>query len=215
VAAVTVPRGDIEVDVDMENVEDGVYLWGALVADRSGRGLVPTGYRAFLTWGPLSPTGEASVFGEFWGWLAQLRSLAAQAGLQLRAYCYNAAAENGQMRRIAGTLGLGDEVEAFIGSEDWVDLLRAFESQLLTGSSVGLKDVAPLAGFSWEVEDPGGDVSMLYYQAAIDGTDQTATEAARDWLLTYNRNDVEATATLRDWLDSAASACPAIENLGS
>ena len=197
----------------MENVEDGVYLWGALVTDRSGRGLVPDGYRAFVTWEALSPTGEASVFGDFWGWLAKLRSLSAENSLQLRAYCYNAAAENGQMRRIAGPLGLGDEVEAFIASEDWVDLLRVFESQLLTGSSVGLKDVAPLAGFSWEVEGPGGDVAMLYYEAATDSPDQTAGEAAREWLLTYNRNDVEATAALRYWLDGAASACPSVEAL--
>ena len=154
VAAVSVPRGDIEIDIDMENVEDGVYLWGALVSDHSGRGLVPTGYRAFVTWDPLSRGGEASVFGEFWGWLAQLRSVAVRDSLQLRAYCYNAAAENAQMRRIAGPLGLGDEVETFIGSQEWVDLLRVFESQLLTGSSVGLKDVAPMAGFSWEVEGP-------------------------------------------------------------
>jgi predicted RecB family nuclease len=213
-STVTVPRGDIEVDIDMENVEDGVYLWGALVTDRSDGGLLTTGYRAFATWEPLRPGAEASVFGEFWGWFAQLRSLATQAGLQLRAYCYNAAAENGQMRRIADPLGLGDEVEAFIGSEDWVDLLRVFESQLLTGSAVGLKDVAPLAGFAWEVEGPGGDISMLYYEAATDSTDQAAAHAARRWLLTYNRNDVEATAALRDWLDSAASACPAIEGLG-
>ena len=170
VGAVSVPRGDIEVDIDMENVEDGVYLWGALVTDRSGRDLVPDGYRAFVTWGPLGPAERGRVFGEFWRWLGQLRSVAAGERPATSGFCYNAAAENAQMRRIAGTLGLGDEVEAFIGSEEWVDLLRVFDAQLLTGSSVGLKDVAPLSGFAWEVEGPGGDMSMLYYEAAVDGS---------------------------------------------
>ena len=215
VGAVRVPRGDIELDIDMEKAEDGVYLWGALVSDRSGRDLVPTGYRAFVTWASLDPASEAMLFGEFWGWLDQLRCLAAENGLGFRAYCYNAAAEDTQMRRVAATLGLRDEVEVFIGSEEWVDLLQVFEAQLLTGSSVGLKHVAPLAGFAWEVEGPGGDLSMLYYEAAVDGRDRVAAQDARDWLLTYNRNDVEATATLREWLDRDASGCPAVENLGS
>ena len=214
VGPVNVPRGDIEVDIDMENVDDGVYLWGVLVTDRSGKGLVPAGYRALVTWEPLTPEEEARLFLEFWGWLTQLRAVAAGSGLQARAYCYNEAAEDGQMRRLAATVGLRAEVEMLIGSDDWVDLRKVFEDQLVTGSSVGLKHVAPLSGFRWEVDDPGGDISMLYYETAVGASEVGAAAAARTWLLTYNRNDVEATAALRQWLDASASACPSIESLG-
>jgi predicted RecB family nuclease len=215
VAHVAVPRGDVEVDIDMESTEDGVYLWGVLVTSRSARGAGPAGYRAFGTWLPMTAEVEAALFTEFWAWLSEVRAAAAAAGAVFRAYCYNAAAETTQLRRISAVTGLDEAVAAFVGGDGWVDLLRVFDSQLITGSSAGLKSVAPLCGFSWEVDDPGGAESMIYYDQAVSADDPAAAEAARAWLLAYNRGDVEAAAALRDWLDQAASGCPAVETLGS
>jgi len=216
VTRVRVPRGDIEVDVDMENTEDGAYLWGALLSAAPGQASERNGYHPFGTWEPLTGDTEAQLFGRFWAWLTELRGNAAAAGLVFRAYCYNAAAENTQMRRIAAAAGLADEVAAFIGSGQWVDLLRVFGNQLITGGPAGLKQVAALTGFAWDVEDPGGGASMLRYDQAVGSSDAAPAEsqAARDWLLTYNRNDVEATRSLREWLERSASGCPPVESLG-
>jgi predicted RecB family nuclease len=216
VTRVRVPRGDIEVDVDMENTEDGVYLWGALLSAGPGRAGERDGYHPFGTWEPLTGDAEAELFGRFWTWLTGLRRDAAAAGLVFRAYCYNAAAENTQMRRIAAAAGLADEVAAFIGSGQWVDLLRVFGNQLITGGPAGLKQIAALTGFTWDVEDPGGGESMLRYDQAVGPSDAAPGEsqAARDWLLTYNRNDVEATRSLREWLERFASGLPPVESLG-
>jgi predicted RecB family nuclease len=66
---------------------------------------------------------------------------------------------------------------------------------------VGLKAIAPLSGFGWEAGDAGGGTSMAYRALACDvDADPAVRRAAVDWLLAYNRNDVEATRRIRDWL---------------
>jgi len=54
---------------------------------------------------------------------------------------------------------------------------------------------------------------MIRYDQAV-GTGPGPAGAARDWLLAYNRNDVEATRALREWLGHEATGCPSIEDLG-
>lgn len=213
VARVSVPRADVEVDIDMENTAGGVYLWGALVTAGPG---VPApidayaGYHAFCSWEPVTGQLEADLFSQFWHWLSALRGDAEEAGLSLSAYCYNAAAESTQMRRLAGACGLDGQVAGFLASPQWVDLLRVFDSQIVTGSATGLKTVAALAGFSWSVQDPGGAESLARYDAAT-SADQGTAAAARDWLLAYNEDDTRAMLALRAWLDRAASDCPPVQ----
>jgi predicted RecB family nuclease len=194
---VAVPRADVEVDIDMECSEVGVYLWGCLHTDRRDPGAAISQYTAFVTWESLTPEGEAENSLEFWNWLVDLRSTTHEQNRTFCAYCYSADAENQYLRRLGISAGLEAEVAAFIASAEWVDLLKEWDTQLLTGVGSGLKTVAPLVGYEWKVDDAGGAASMVWYDAAAAGDD-----AARRWLLEYNRGDVGATRAVREWMGS-------------
>ncbi len=211
VARAVAPGADVEVDVDMENVETGCYLWGALLSDHSGMNRPGPEYRAFATWEPMTPEVETANSLAFWRWLMRVRRAAFDRGLTFRAYCYNANAENQYLRRMGLAAGFEEDLEGFIASDQWVDLLRIWDAQLITGRSSGLKLVAPVAGHRWEIEDPSGKESMLRYDVAV-GLGPEAL-AAREWLLAYNRGDVEATRQIREWLDEEGGRIPSIESL--
>jgi len=209
---VAVPRADIEVDVDMENVNDGCYLWGTLLNVRDPSGAVATEYLPFVSWDPDTAAGEIVAFLSFWEWFTELRTEAIRKEASFRAYCYSQGAENGQLRRLAARCGREKQVEAFIGSEQWVDLLPIVRDQLITGlPSMGLKTVAPLAQFSWRGDEAGGDLAMVRYLEAIADEDPSLRSEARQWILDYNEDDVRATAALREWLDQDANLLPSIE----
>lgn len=209
VVDVTVPRADVEVDVDMESFGDsGAYLWGCLL---SGADLgVDAGYHAFATWEPLPTADEARSFAEFWRWLSDVRARAAFAGLTFRAYCYNELAENrwllSSADRFAGRDGVPGrhEVQEFIDSDAWVDLFRIVSNTFLCARGKGLKTIAPVAGFHWRDPEASGENSMRWYRDAVGMDGEPPDAAARRRLLDYNEDDVLATAALRRWMSSDA-----------
>lgn len=208
VETITVPRADIEIDVDMESIEDGTYLWGALFVDRAADTAT---YHPFVDWEPYRAETELATFMRFWEWFNAARAAAHAAGKTFRAYCYSESAENQHLWRLGRAGGRYDEIRAFTDSDEWVDMHRVINEQLITGAGTGLKVVAPLAGYAWAVDEPGGGESMLRYDEAVLASEPAARETARAWLLRYNQGDVEATRALRDWLARAGRTIPSIE----
>lgn len=195
------PRFDIEVDIDMENsIDDFVYLWGALVTDRS------TGdskYFAFADWNCQSHTDEVRLFEEFWGWFYALRTQALVTGRTFGAYCWHKGAEEGRLRALsAHDLTLTQQVNEFAESDSWIDLLHSWRDNYTNGRGDGLKLVAEHAGFSWRVDEPSGEDSMQYYEDQLTSDEQSVIEENQAWLLSYNEDDCRATQVIRDWLEA-------------
>ncbi len=207
----SVRLADVEVDVDMENVEDGVYLWGTLVsgaADTLSAVGVDRGYRPFYSWSAVDPSVQLAVFQRFWDWLTDLRERCSAAGLTFAAYCYTSA-EHQKMVQILTEAPAGpdstiiDSVEALVSSPDWVDLYQLVRASLVVGHGLGLKRIAPLAGFSWRDPDAGGLQSMSWHRNAVTHPDPAVRASNRQRLLNYNEDDVRATHAVRHWLARA------------
>ena len=203
---VRIHRADVEVDVDMESyLEHGAYLWGTLLTE-DGR---TAAYRPFATWEPLPTEDEGRSFAEFWTWMSEVRADAAARGRTFAAYCYSEAAENRWLLasavRFAGRPGVPtvEQVRAFIGSEQWVDVYEAVGASFLCPRGKGLKKVAPVAGFTWRDAEAGGEASTGWYRRAV-GLDGEPDEVQRQRLLDYNADDVGATKALREWMSSPA-----------
>jgi predicted RecB family nuclease len=192
-------------------VEAGVYLWGTLVSGPPDTlqllGIEP-GYRPFFSWEPVTPAVQSAVFHRFWTWLTDLRHRAEAAGITVAAYCYTAA-EHKKMLQILAEAPTGApvvdraEVDALVTSASWVDLYEVVRGSLVLGHGLGLKRIAPLAGFSWRDPDAGGLQSMSWHRDAVDHPDPAVRAHNRQRLLWYNEDDVRATLAVRRWLRTA------------
>ncbi|MGV0433158.1 TM0106 family RecB-like putative nuclease [Corynebacterium sp. 20_84] len=198
-------RADVEIDVDMEAyLDQGAYLWGAFDGDR---------YRAFATWedvGGADNQAEEENFLAFWTWLQSVRAQAHESGKTFRAYCYAAGGENHWLMASARRFDSIDEAEvrAFIASNEWVDVFSHVRRHLVGTDGLGLKVVAPVAGFVWDDDDVDGERSVALRREA-----RLGDAAAREMLIRYNGDDCRATAAVRRFLSAGAPGIPRLSSL--
>jgi len=74
------------------------------------------------------------------------------------------------------------------------------ESVAVPLSSYSLKDIETLAGYKRQLTEYGGDWSMAKYIAATESDDEAERTALLDEILDYNREDLEATWAVLEWL---------------
>ena len=198
-------RADVEIDVDMEAyLDQGAYLWGAFDG---------TDYRAFATWdevGGADTDAEEENFLAFWTWLQSKRAAAHAGGKSFRAYCYAAGGENHWLTASARRFDSVDEAEvrAFIASDEWVDVFTHVRRHLVGTEGLGLKVVAPVAGFTWDDDDVDGERSVALRREARMGSAE-----AREMLVRYNGDDCRATAAVRHFLSAGAPGAPRLSSL--
>ena len=193
---IDVPRADVEVDFDIEWDTDGrIYLWGLLVTNHDG-----TRVASLAEWVALDDMSEAALATTALRQLTTLRDDAAATGQSFAVYHYShpeVTMVRALLTRVASSslpsLAEWDAVTAV----HFVDLWRIMKEHFIGVKGLGLKQVAPWAGFGWQDDDPSGEASMQWVEHARHADDPAERDASRERLLQYNTDDVRATLAVR------------------
>jgi predicted RecB family nuclease len=214
-----IPQFDIEIDIDLENSQaalfeslgeelpgkDQVYLYGYGILDRTkSQDWNKAEFTSIINFDD-TVEAEIEVLSTMWSALKTEVSKAETAGKTIGIFHYSSH-EKSWFKKFArrhaavpGTPSL-QEVEDFM-AKYFVDLLKYSELVALPVTGYGIKKLAPLAGFQWEVSDPGGAESLLKYRESIDEESSPAErDANREWLRSYNIDDVKSTFAVREYL---------------
>ncbi|GGB22421.1 hypothetical protein GCM10011492_10260 [Flexivirga endophytica] len=192
-----VPTADVEVDFDIEWDRTGrIYQHGLRI--RHDADETTARYEPVVSFEPLDDTGEAALAEQVAHRLEELIADAELRGRTLMIFHWSAVevSRTRKFPRLAALL-----------EGRTVDLHAWASSAFIARKSFSIKDVAPIFGFEWGVDDAGGFSSMDKIEHAR-GTGPDA-EAARTWCLDYNESDVAAQAAIRDGLRARVSRPPA------
>lgn len=182
-----VPTAPMRIYFDFEDdpLQDLIYLYGFLTVPQEGDP------QYTFIWCD-DQEGEKAAFDEF---LNLCRSLAGQ---EYRVYHYHRH-ERIVIDRLAAKYPPGDleHLEDFKGK--MVDLQGELVSRVVPPTlGYGLKPVSKFVGFGYTDEDPGGAQSIAWFQEYQQ--DPAKNAALKERILTYNREDCEATRLVHEWL---------------
>jgi hypothetical protein len=185
--ALRVPSAHTEVDFDIETYGGAIYLAGFLITTEGRSTFEPV-----VNWGG-TPEAEAAVVEEMFNKLA---SLSGDDTIVQHWTNYE--------RRILTEAGErhGLSIPGYATVDEWfdahaVDLCDWARKNLVSPNGYGLKVIAPLCGFDWRDDDPGGRQSEIWFEHVLAGDDEMKAR-----LLEYNEDDVVAQLAIRRWLRS-------------
>lgn len=186
---------DVEIDIDIEwDIDNRVYMWGARLR-RGGDKSTARYITDFVDWEPLDSRRERDLAARFLAWLRAQSEAAVAAGQTLKVFHWSHP-ERSKLISILGLAEVGDLVDPETGV--FMDLEKVFKSNFISLHGSGIKKVAPIFGFSWRVDDPGGAISQTYLSRVRSSDDLDEVAAAKEWLLSYNEDDNAAMAAIRD-----------------
>ena len=218
-----IPEFDIEIDIDLENSQaalfesfeaslpgkDQVYLYGYGILDRTvSKDWNDADFKSIVNFDD-TVEAEIEVLSTMWKVLNDEVAKAKAAGKTIGIFHYSPHERSWFKKfakRHAAVAGVPSlpEVEAFM-DEYFVDLIEYSKLVALKVTGYGIKKMAPLANFKWQVDDPGGALSLLKYREAInEKLTKEERDAHREWLRSYNIDDVKATFAVREYLRKLA-----------
>lgn len=185
-----VPSADIEVDFDIEwDLGGRIYQWGVRIREDQDESTAR--YEPVVSFEVLDEAAEVALANRFAAKINGLAQEAERAGKTLTIFHWHHV-ELSRTRKFARV------AQALNGRTS--DLLNAwFNKHLFARQNSSIKTIAPLFGFHWSVDDPGGRFSQDQVERARAGAAD-----AQQWCLNYNESDVAAQAAIRDGIRKLA-----------
>ena len=185
---VALPDTAVEIDFDVETYRGTLYLAGLLITDTGGSRFDP-----ISDWSG-TPGGERQLLANLFRFFDSIAATGDAVVYHWTGY------ERTILKEAAQRHGIS--LQSAESVDDWFDryacdLWAWTKQRFVSPNGYSLKVIAPLCGFEWRDDDPGGAQSELWYLDLLNGD-----ESRRSRLLEYNEDDVAAQLAIRRWVRS-------------